>query len=163
MSGYPVTPDSMSYTLRNALPLADPDKLRSAGRALAEAGFAVLGREFGYFADQRDEQIARDQLREPIFEDLYYLIVQQSDTDSDIGTTLREYMEDLLQVLWGEGEDFSPKRPFGESGWQWCVYEALVREGYVRGDVDSDGDVTDADTAHADQIIKDFIHKLMRS
>lgn len=32
--------------------------------------------------------------------------------------TVREYMLNLALRVWDEEEDFSPKRPFGNSGWQ---------------------------------------------
>ena len=31
--------------------------------------------------------------------------------------TIREYLRELLLTLWREGEGFSGKRPFGDSGW----------------------------------------------
>ena len=61
--------------------------------------------------------------------------------DSDAGDdlTCREYLCALLRVLWREQEGFSGKRPFGNSGWEWDMEDALreaacigngVREGH---------------------------------
>lgn len=67
--------------------------------------------------------------------------------------TLRTYLLDLLATLWREGEDFSSKRPFGNSGWQYDVYIALVRSGHVPGSVDEDGYVDEVDERAADELI----------
>lgn len=66
---------------------------------------------------------------------------------------LRTYLIDLLSTLWAQGSDFSAKRPFGSSDWQWVVYGAMVRAGYVQGEIDGDGELVDADTAAADALI----------
>lgn len=39
--------------------------------------------------------------------------------DNDAGAkTIREYLASLVEMLWVEGEGFSGKRPFGNSGWE---------------------------------------------
>lgn len=39
--------------------------------------------------------------------------------DNDAGAkTIREYLVSLVEMLWVEGEGFSGKRPFGNSGWE---------------------------------------------
>lgn len=50
-----------------------------------------------------------------------------NDLDEDI--TFREYFQKLLNQLWYEGEGFSGKRPFGNSGWQDDIYEVLDQMG----------------------------------
>lgn len=70
--------------------------------------------------------------------------------DAD-ASTVREYLTRLLATLWREGEGFSSKRPFGNGGWEYPVYEALVRAGLVAGSLDEDGyveNVEDADYAN---------------
>lgn len=52
--------------------------------------------------------------------------------DVDV-TTLRGYFHALLETLWLDGEGFSGKRPFGNSGWEVDVYLALVEMGAVKG------------------------------
>lgn len=66
---------------------------------------------------------------------------------------LRGYLTELLATLWTQGSDFSAKRPLGNSDWQWLVYAAMVRAGYVQGEIDGDGYLTDADTTEADVLI----------
>lgn len=43
-------------------------------------------------------------------------------------TTLDTYLKELLKAIWLEGEGFSGKRPFGNSGWQWDINSALVQK-----------------------------------
>lgn len=55
-------------------------------------------------------------------------------------TTIGGYLGSLLVELWRANEGFSGKRPFGNSGWQWDVYKALVKNGLAEGTVfDDDG------------------------
>jgi hypothetical protein len=39
------------------------------------------------------------------------------DSDAGDNITIRDYLRILLETLWEEGEGFSGKRPFGNSGW----------------------------------------------
>lgn len=47
--------------------------------------------------------------------------------------TIREYLHKLLETLWIEGEGFSSKRPFGNSGWENDLIIPLVKAGFVEG------------------------------
>lgn len=67
--------------------------------------------------------------------------------------TVREYLAALLAELWKEGEAFSGKRPFGNSGWEWDVYAALVAAGLVDGVLDEDGYLDEVDAQQADRLI----------
>lgn len=80
-----------------------------------------------------------------------------NDAEAD---TVREYLCKLLGTLWRDGEGFSGKRPFGNSGWQWDVYVALVRAGLVEGKIDSDGYLEECDEAAADEMIESAIEAL---
>jgi len=53
--------------------------------------------------------------------------------------TIREYLCALLTKLWEKGERFSGKSPFGNSGWEYDLYAALISAGAVEGDLDEDG------------------------
>ena len=74
--------------------------------------------------------------------------------------TVREYLILLLQRLWEEEEGFSGKRPFGNSGWKFEIYAALVDEGIVRGKFCSDGTLDYVDTKTANVLIFDAIATL---
>ncbi len=69
--------------------------------------------------------------------------------------TVREYLHSLLKTLWEQGEGFSGKRPFGNSGWQGDLLDPLIKAGFIPGvvHVDEDGEedieCTDRRAAHA--------------
>lgn len=54
--------------------------------------------------------------------------------------SIRGYLEQLLSTLWADGESFSGKRPFGNSGWDYDLYLPLLVMGAVGGEWDEDDD-----------------------
>ena len=83
--------------------------------------------------------------------------------DSDAGDNLsvREYLKQLLSLLWQEEERFSGKRPFGNSGWQNEIYVPLVKAGFIAGELDADGYIDgEFDYAAANQYIQTLIKAL---
>lgn len=78
-----------------------------------------------------------------------------SDAGDDL--TVREYLRTLLMTLWEEGEGFSGKRPFGNSGWEYNIYNPLVKAGLLPGTIDDDGDVTVENERHAHAYVCDLI------
>lgn len=50
--------------------------------------------------------------------------------------TPRRYLIDLLLALWNEGESFSGKRPFGDSGWQSDLAVPAILSGAIAGEID---------------------------
>lgn len=85
------------------------------------------------------------------------LPMEQNDADAE---TIRDYLKALLTELWIEEEGFSGKRPFGNSGWQYDVYAALINAGKIDGELDEDGCVDECDTEKADKLIIKAIAKL---
>lgn len=77
--------------------------------------------------------------------------------DLDSTMTLREYLQALLQTLWNEGEGFSGKRPFGNSGWEYTVYAFLVKSGAVSGHIDEDGHVDGQDNDECNVLMPGLI------
>lgn len=77
--------------------------------------------------------------------------MQPNDADAD---TVGDYLKQLLLALLQDGEDFSSKRPFGNSGWEYELYTALVREGLVNGVIDEDGYLHDVDALEADKLLR---------
>jgi len=76
---------------------------------------------------------------------------------------IKEYLKALLRRLWDEGENFSGKRPFGDSGWEYDLYATLIRAGAVEGTLDDDGYVDrfdDSEIKKANKIIFDCIDSL---
>lgn len=82
-------------------------------------------------------------------------------SDNDAGaSTVREYLVKLLEQVWIEAEGFSGKRPFGNSGWEYEAYEALVRSDLIEGVIDEDGYLETVDARHADALIREAIRSL---
>ncbi len=50
--------------------------------------------------------------------------------------TIRDYLKALVTRIWEEGEGFSGKRPFGNSGWEYELYGTLVTHGFRNDDWD---------------------------
>jgi hypothetical protein len=74
--------------------------------------------------------------------------------------TIKGYLMELLATLWREGDSFSGKRPFGESGWQYPVYISLVKVGVLEGGFDKYDTLIDFDRKKADQMISELINSL---
>jgi hypothetical protein len=82
---------------------------------------------------------------------------QFRDTDAK---NIRHYFFRLLEALWLEGEGFSGKRPFGNSGWDSDLYLPLVQMGAVKGEIYTEEDYSCLDTVDhkaADKLVHDLI------
>lgn len=79
--------------------------------------------------------------------------------DSDAGKCLsiRDYFRSLLLAVWEEGEGFSGKRPFGNSGWEYDLYRPLIKAGFVSGKLDEDGGVEEVNYREANDFVKRLI------
>ena len=84
------------------------------------------------------------------------------DNDADAGT-VGHYLCKLLWTLWQEGEGFSGKRPFGNSGWEYDLYEPLVTGGFVTGELDEDGYIDSVDKESADELIFDCVEFVFKN
>jgi HAMP domain-containing protein len=67
--------------------------------------------------------------------------------------TVGDYLGRLLCALWQEGDAFSSKRPFGNSGWRYDLAQPLIAAFYVTGILDEEGDVVEVDEADLDATI----------
>lgn len=76
--------------------------------------------------------------------------------------TIRGYLCELLDVLWSEQEGFSGKRPFGNSGWEYDLYRALIEAGHIKGLIDDEGDIISCDTKRANRLISEAIDTLRK-
>jgi hypothetical protein len=81
------------------------------------------------------------------------------DNDAHAGT-IRDYLVCLLADVWKYGEGFNGKRPFGNSGWEWEIYAALVKAGHITGRFDEDGYIEDADRTTGDALVAAAIQAL---
>jgi hypothetical protein len=81
--------------------------------------------------------------------------------ENDAGAaTIRDYLIELVKTVWIEGEGFSGKRPFGNSGWEYDLYEPLARAGMVEATFDEDGYMDHCDRAAARELIDSAIAAL---
>lgn len=85
------------------------------------------------------------------------LPMQSNDADA---TTVKAYLKALLSQCWQEGEGFSGKRPFGNSGWEYELYRPLVIGGIIPGSVDEYGDMTGFSEDTANEAIFQAIEAL---
>ena len=73
-------------------------------------------------------------------------------------STIGEYLCNLLLALWEEGERFSGKRPFGNSGWEHDIKIALAENDLIGSVIDPyDNTVVDWDDVEAYKVIQDTI------
>ena len=74
--------------------------------------------------------------------------------------TINQYLIALADSVWEQDESFSGKRPFGNSGWKYEIYEALARNGFIKCTLYDEGDIDDIDTAEGDKLISLAIETL---
>jgi hypothetical protein len=84
------------------------------------------------------------------------------DSDAGDGLTVREYLKALLTTLWREGEEFSGKRPFGNSDWEYQLYAPLIKHGFIDGELDEDGYVNYVDKS-AHDYVANLIEEVFRN
>lgn len=69
-------------------------------------------------------------------------------------TTLYEYLAGLLRDLWRQGPRFEAKRPYGDTDWQWQVYEAMAKAQLIDAWWSPEGALERIDRRVADAIIE---------
>lgn len=67
------------------------------------------------------------------------LAIKLDENDAD-AATIGDYVKKLLLTLWREGESFSGKHPFGNSGWEYDLYPAMYGAGLIGEDQWGDAD-----------------------
>ena len=91
-------------------------------------------------------------------EEILNLPMEENDTGAE---TIRDYLKALLFKLWEKGESFGGKRPFGNSGWEYELYHALISGGAsFAGAIDEYGDVEVDNSDELDMLIFDAIEAL---
>jgi hypothetical protein len=74
--------------------------------------------------------------------------------------TIRDYMKALLRKIVRQGESFSGKRPFGNSGWESDLFIPLVAAGLVPGAFGEGGYLDYCDEAAATVILLNAVKDL---
>lgn len=72
---------------------------------------------------------------------------------------LREYFQMVFSKLWDDNE-FDSKRPFGNSGWRYDVYRALIVAGLLGGVIDDEGYIDQLDEKEGDTLVHCAIQHL---
>lgn len=80
----------------------------------------------------------------------------------DLGETIsiHDYLIRLLSTLWHEQDEFSGKRPFGNSGWNYDLLACLIAHKIIPGELDDEGCVMEVDEEQGDTIIREYIKTL---
>ena len=91
--------------------------------------------------------------------DILSLPMGKNDADAE---TVGDYLVELLLSLWIQGEGFSGKRPFGNSGWEYELYYPLVKAGVIWGEINEDGDLVSYDFAAANEKIIEAIESMWK-
>ena len=78
-----------------------------------------------------------------------------SDAGADI--TIRDYLSKLLLKLWKDKEGFSGKRPWGNSGWDYDLYTALIKGKYITGQLDEYGYIEIFSASEANKYVEQLI------
>lgn len=86
-------------------------------------------------------------------------------TDLGKEISIKDFFKELLTTLFKEGECFSGKRPFGNSGWDWDLKICLVKNGVIDGHNEIDPDYPEDedwyfDSEEADKKIFELIKEL---
>lgn len=83
-------------------------------------------------------------------------------TDLGKEITIKDFFKELLTTLFKEGECFSGKRPFGNSGWNYDLHVCLAKNGVIEGKCFQYGDLEDwdYDSKEADSKILELIKEL---
>jgi hypothetical protein len=72
--------------------------------------------------------------------------------------TIREYFFQIMKEFWLEQENFSPKRPLGNSDWTIDLVQCLIENGLVKGKKDR-YDQWDFNWKEVDKFVVDKIFK----
>lgn len=89
-----------------------------------------------------------------IVEQILACPMDQNDAYAD---TVGEYLSELLKEVWTQEQGFSGKRPFGNSAWQWEVYEALGKAGIIQVTYNEWEEPELADHSEVDTLIRQAI------
>lgn len=81
-----------------------------------------------------------------------------NDLDEEI--TIKDFFKTLLKKLFEEQENFSGKRPFGNSDWCGDLCVCLIENKIVNGKIDEYGYIEECDWGYFDIVIERLIDSL---
>lgn len=78
--------------------------------------------------------------------------------------TAREYLIALLSMVWSQREGFNGKRPWGNSSWEWELYQSMIDAGFLEADpaYDDSRQLSADEVRKADRLIAEAIRSLAR-
>lgn len=107
-------------------------------------------------------------MKQELFKKIGNTKITHWDVDEDI--TINDYLRTLLLALLSEGEEFSPKRPLGNSGWEDALPRSLAiagiidykRTGYPQEEDEDDPAQweIDYDEEEAEKLIREYTKEL---
>jgi hypothetical protein len=74
--------------------------------------------------------------------------------------TVRAYLTVLLSAVWRERDEFDGKRPFGNSSWEYELYQPLAEAGLIAAERDEDGILVPLDRDAGDRLVEAAIRRL---
>lgn len=84
--------------------------------------------------------------------DILKIKFESSDLNKTV--TIKQYLKTFISTAFEEGEGFSGKRPFGNSGWTHDIEVGLVKAGVLKGELDEDGFLQSVEPGFDDLIQK---------
>ena len=81
-------------------------------------------------------------------------------TDLDKFITVREFLKKILSTFIIEREQFSSKRPFGNSDWDSDLIKLFIKMRIIKGTVDEYDDIEDFDNKKFNLILQKLIKEL---
>lgn len=80
----------------------------------------------------------------------------------DLGkdVTVKDWLKEILLTLLEEREGFSGKRPLGNSNWTGDLEKALVEHKIIKGTLDEEGYLEDADFEVVDALLEEAVRSL---
>lgn len=81
---------------------------------------------------------------------------------NDLGKeiTIKDFFKALLRKLFEERENFSGKRPFGNSDWDGDLCVCLIENKIVNGEIDKNGYIETCDWGYFDIVAERLIDSL---
>ena len=80
--------------------------------------------------------------------------------DLDKTISIRNYLKKLLTTLLVEQDEFSGKRPFGNSGWIYDIMACLISHKIIPGVLDDEGCVIEGDDEECIAVVKEYIETM---
>ncbi len=135
---------------------------RTQGKLYKSAGHARNAIKNSAYKKNADQYIVAEVFVPVSYYDVYAEVLDLPMAENDAGEeNLRGYLNKLFFTLLDDPEGFSGKRPFGNSGWQYEIYQHLVRWDVIDGELDEDGGLMDFNREHADEFMNNLLAYLM--